>query len=138
MNAFTRPPAGRSDKGFTHDRAPGRDPHHRDPVGDRDPGVHQAARARRCDASLKSDLRTVAHELTETYADLNAYFVVTGGRRERHRRLARRRPSCATSPGNRIDGVLIGTTGYCLTGHNDRASADFYYSSAAGQTDAPC
>jgi type IV pilus assembly protein PilA len=98
---------------------------------------YMAQRKQAFDASLHSDLRTVATELQSTYADTQAYYTVTGGAGFATVN-APRPESVRTSPGNTITGVLVGTNGFCLTAHNSHATADFYFSSDGGQSDDPC
>jgi len=88
-------------------------------------------RKKAVDASIKSDLRTVAEELETTYTDAQAYYTVTGVAAS----ATINSPTAKvvkTSPGNTVSGALVGTDGYCLTGANPKATSSFYYNSTTG------
>jgi prepilin-type N-terminal cleavage/methylation domain-containing protein len=89
-------------------------------------------RKKAVDASIKSDLRTVANELETYYTDNQAYVTVAGAVGSSVIGAGATAVTVTTSPGNDIDGVLVGTDGYCLTGANTKATKSFYYNSTTG------
>jgi prepilin-type N-terminal cleavage/methylation domain-containing protein len=91
------------------------------------------------DASIQSDLHTVAVELESVQADLHEYFTVTGSPGAVSIDTPTPRP-VRVSKGNDIDGVLTdGGLGYCLVGRNARAAHDYYISSVeGGPSETPC
>ena len=91
------------------------------------------------DASIQSDLHTVAVELESVQADLHEYFTVTGSPGSVSIDTPTPRP-VRVSKGNDIDGVLTdGGLGYCLVGRNARAAHVYYISSVkGGPSETPC
>lgn len=91
------------------------------------------------DASIQSDLHTVAVELESVQAELHDYYTVTGTPGSVSIDTPTPR-SVRVSKGNDIDGALTDDgLGYCIVGHNEKASRDYYISSVqGGPSETPC
>jgi len=89
-------------------------------------------RTKAVDASIKSDLRTVAQEVESNYVDTQAYAVQASYVPASTAGVA---PSARISTGNTIEYKSV-TGGYCLRGSNPNSSATsskyFVYSSTTG------
>jgi len=89
-------------------------------------------RQKAAEASMKSDLRTVAEELETVYTDNQAYYTVatTGSKATIAATPAQ---DVQLSPNNAVAGKLVGTTGYCLTATNTKfTGVTWYYNSTTG------
>ncbi|WP_258723190.1 prepilin-type N-terminal cleavage/methylation domain-containing protein [Cellulomonas sp. NS3] len=93
-------------------------------------------RQRAVDASLKSDLRSVANELETVYADEQAYPPASGVTSSGSDLVVAGAGTVRLSAGNTISYEVVGATGYCLFGTNPRSSspsgAGFVYVSTDG------
>lgn len=84
--------------------------------------LNQQDKAR--DASVKSDLKTLATAQETYYVDNQAYATDLAG-------LTADGQNIKTSTNNSFQ-VALGTTGYCFAGTNSQSGATYYYDSEAG------
>jgi len=92
-------------------------------------------RKKAVDASLKSDLRTVANNLETVYTDFQTYYAVTTAASSSVASIAA--SPAVTVPltkGNSVASITITAGGYCLTatGPTDKASQVWVYDSTKG------